>query len=158
MKGVGDEAAKSRQEERCGQLKGDLNAPGLRRPAPDDGQEAAQAPGPVGGVHRGLLSCTGRGLGHSLTSQSAQPAGQRLRISGPRPIQGALGERGLSIWAVKAIGTESNVCGWKGLGCSGGKVKPPARLPQNREACAGGCGLQGEAHCRTADQQDNDSK
>ena len=45
MKGVGDEAAKSRWEERRCQLKGDLDAPGSRRPTPDDGQEAAQAPG-----------------------------------------------------------------------------------------------------------------
>lgn len=143
MEGVGHEAAKSRQEERRGQPKGDLDARGPRRPRPDDGQEATQAPGPVGRVHRGLLSCTARGLGPSLTSQSAQPAGQRLRIPGPRPIQGALGERGLSIWAVKAVRTDSNVCRWKGLECSGGKVKPPAQLPQNREACAGGCGLPG---------------
>lgn len=92
MKGVGDEAAKSRWEERRCQLKGDLDAPGSRRPTPDDGQEAAQAPGLVGGVHRGLPSCTGRGLGHSLTSQSAQPAGQRLRIPGPRPIRGHSGK------------------------------------------------------------------
>lgn len=143
MKGVGHEAAKPRREERCGQLKGDLDACGPCKPRPDGGQEATQAPRPVGGVHRGLLSCTGRGLGPSLTSQSAQPAGQRLRIPGPCPIQGALGERGLSIWAVKAVRTDSNVCRWKALECSGGKVKPPAGLLLNREACAGGYGLPG---------------
>lgn len=129
LKGVGDEAAKSRQEERCGQRKGDLDAPRPRRPAPDDGQEEVQAPGLVGGVHRGLPSGTGRGLGHNpdLPEHTACRAETQEPQAAFHP--GALGERGLSLWAVKAAGTHSHMCGWKGLECSGGKVKPPPRLP-----------------------------
>ena len=84
MGGVGDEAAKSRQEERRGQWEGDLDAPRPRRPAPDDSQEEAQVPRLVGGVHRGLPSGTGRGLGHNPDLPEHTAAGQRLRNPRPR--------------------------------------------------------------------------
>lgn len=72
----------------------ETSACGPRRPRPDDGQEATQAPRPVGGVHRGLLSCTGRGLGPQPDLPERTACRAETQDQGPCPIQGALGEKG----------------------------------------------------------------